>query len=317
MVLALAAPAAAQTALETKRGAIEVKVRVKGTVVVGDTVRLKSSIEGRVEGVATGSYTWVAERAPLGYLANKEMAAILDSHNTTSEGVLKERWRRVYQPTPIRCPEDCFILRVFVKNKEWLKPKSLLFEAALRLQAVGRVRPEDAHWIRAGQDLKYWAVDDPTRVYEARIARYQLDIQGDRVNPGGSFSFEMSPGRYLEPGTDWEGIVIPAKKTGILVVPTDSLIHHEGSVYLPVKVSTGLTTTSLTEITSGVNEKRPILVLEDNKLKDLLRHRVEPDPDAIKKRIRDQYLPPQRVEKESIGRLQDPDATYGEDPYGD
>jgi hypothetical protein len=308
----------AQQPLEVRRGDIQVKARVSGTVVTEDIVRLKSAIDGRVEDLSASSWTWVTADTPLGYLANKEMAAILDSHNTTEKGVLEERWKKVYQPTPIQCPSDCFILRKYIKEKEWLKPKAILFEAALKLQAVGRVRPEDAGYVKDGQVLEFWALNDPSHKLKARIAHYVLDFQGNKFEPGGSFTIDLSAGRYLPPGTEWEGLVIPVTKKNVLMVPTDALIKYEGSVYLPVRVSTGITTRELTEITAGTEQKRPILVLDDARLNQAMRHKAEIDPDLIKKRIADEYLKdnPKPKKDDAIEPLRDPDSQdYGEDPY--
>lgn len=306
----------AQQPLEVRRGDLEVKVRVSGTVVAEDIVRLKSAIDGRVEDLAASTFTWIVDEKALGYLANKEMAAILDSHNTTEKGVLEERWRKVYQPTPIQCPNDCFVLRRFIKDKDWLKPKSVLFEAALKLQAVGRVRPEDAGYVKDGQAVEMWAVNEPNRKIKARIGRYVLDFQGNKYEPGGTFTIDLGPGRYFNPGTEWEGLVIPVTRKNVLMVPTDSLIRFGDAVYLPVKVSTGITTNELTEITAGTEQKRPILVLDDSKLKEAMKHKREIDPDLVRKRIQEEYLKDKPKPSKVLEPLREPDAPdYGDDPY--
>lgn len=311
-----AAAARAEQPLEVKRQDLEVDVHVHGTVVARDIIRLKSTIDGRVEGVDISTYSWAADGKPLGYLANREMAAILDAHATTAAGVLEDRWRRVYAPTPIECPRDCFVLRRFVNNKDWLRPKALLFEAALSLQLVGRVRPEDAHLIRDGQTLEFWPTDDPSRKLTARVTHYVIDIQGEKVEPGGSFTVELGPGHYLDPGTEWEGRIVPLTKRNVLVVPTGSLIRYQGAVYLPVRVSTGITTPDLTEITAGVESKRQILVIDDSRLKNAFRYKQEIDYDAINKRIEQDYLKQNpRAKREKLDTLPAPDQTYGDDPY--
>lgn len=314
--------ALAQQPLQVRRGDLKVVVRVRGTVVAADTVRLKSSIEGRVEDLTASTYTWVVNGAPLGYLANREMAAILDSRTTTETDVVKERWRQVYAPTPIRCPYDCFVLRRFVKNKEWIKPKALLFETS-RLHLVGRVRPQEAHWIRDGQLLEFWAVDDPARKLTATIQRYTLDIQGEKVEPGGSFTVTLGPKNSLDPGTEWEGLIQPLTKKNVLIVPTDAVIRYAGASYLAVRVSTGITTDSFTEVTAGVEDKRPILVLDDARLKEAMRHHLEADPEAVRRRVQEEYLRDnpdarRRPRQDIQGAVRDPDdLRYSEDPYAE
>jgi hypothetical protein len=308
-----------QQPLQARRGQLQIKVRLDGTVVIvaDDVIRLRGAVEGRVEDLNISTGTWYLADQPMGHLANKEMAAILDSHNTTEQGVMEDRWKKVYEPTPITCPQDCYVLRVFAKNKDWLKPKGLLVEAATKLNLVGRVRPEDARWIRDGQDFQFWSVDDPTKKFQGRIANYVIDLQGNKYNPGGTFTIPLSASRYFDPGTQWEGLAVPLTKSGVLVVPTGALIEYQGASYLPIRVSTGLTTNELTEITSGVREKQDILVLDDASLKDAERHKMDPNagPSPIEEKVKQDYLKPETLPGEKIKALPSPDQTYGDDPY--
>lgn len=321
LLLWLALWASAEQPLDVRRGDLTIRVRVTGTVVVTDTIRLKSAIEGRVEDILASTYAWKLAGEPLGHLANKEMAAILDSRTTTERGVVVERWREVYAPTPIRCPSDCFLLRTFVKPKEWIKPKAVLFEAC-RLRLVGRVRPEDAQWVKDGQRLEFWAVEDPSRRLETRVANYVLDFQGEKVDPGGTFTMEMGPVQYLDPGTEWEGLMVPVVKKNVLLAPTEALINYAGAVYLPVRVSTGITTEALTEVTAGVSAKTQILVIDDARLKSALRHRLETDPGAVNRRIQEEYLkaapkPRRTPSLPDIDAVPDRGRDYGDDPYAE
>jgi hypothetical protein len=312
----------AQQPLEVRRGDLQVRVNLEGTVVVDDIIRLRAAVDGRVEDLNISTGSWFPPGQTLGHLANKEMAAILDSHNTTEPGVMEDRWRKVYEPTPISCPSDCYVLRVFIKNKEWLKPKALLFEAAQKITMVGRVRPEDVGWIKDGMDFQYWRADDPSKKYKSRIAGFVLDIQGEKAEPGGSFTLKMSPSHYFEPDTRWEGVIVPLVKPNVLVVPTGAIIDYNGTAYLPIKVSTGMTTRELTEITAGVQEKQDILVLDDAALKGAMRHQLQysdTQPHAaadVEKKVQQDYLKPEKEPKpKKLKSLPDPDATYGDDPY--
>jgi hypothetical protein len=340
----LSVPARAQQAVDIKRGDLRVVVRIKGTVVTTEMIRLKAQIEGRVEKLNNSTYTWATNNTPVAYLASKEMAAILDSHTTTVHEAIEDRWRKVYQPTPIRCPSDCFVTRMFAKPREWLKPRALLFEAALKVQLIGRVRPEDAHWIKDGQTLEYWAVDNPSKKLRARVSRYVLDIQGEKQEPGGTFTINLTPDSYLDPGTEWEGTIVPVVRRDVLIAPTQALIYHKGSVYLPIRVSTGVTTSEFTEITAGADAKRPVLVLDDSKLGgEATRYVPAVEYDALRRRVRKELDEregqaterPQRSDRpansvpdeprasrardktEKAPQLPDPDATYSESPYGE
>ena len=76
-------------------------------------------------------------------------------------------------------------------------------------------------------------------------------------------------------------------------------------MYLPVRVSTGATTQGMTEITSGVEEKRGALVLDDARLFGAERHQ----PDAARN------IEPAPSETKHATIIDDTD--YGEDPYAE
>ncbi|MBI2384431.1 MAG: efflux RND transporter periplasmic adaptor subunit [Elusimicrobia bacterium] len=325
----LAVHAGAATPSKVKRGNLEIKVKVTGTVIPDDIFRIKATIEGRVESVLTSTYVWRGADQPLAFLAHKELAAMLDSKGSQNVDILEDRWQRVYRPTAARCPDTCFILKNFLKAKTWVKPESVMFEAAGSLKLVARVRPEDAAWIRDGQDLVFWPADDPKRRLRGRVTKFILDIQGEKVTPGATFTLVMSPDRYFNPGTAWEGEIVPLSKKDVLFVPTDALIREGGVTYLPVRVSTGITTQGLTQITAGVEEKRDVLVLDDAQLHGAARHKQEADLEALKRRARAQQgveepeapalgpAAPNGKKKSKHATVIEDDTDYGEDPYAE
>ncbi len=324
-LLLCASAATAATPAKVKRGDLEVKIKVTGTVVPDDIFRIKATIEGRVESVNTSTYVWRGADQPLAYLVHRELAAMLDSKGTQNVDIMEDRWQRVYRPTAARCPDTCFILKNFLKAKTWVKPDSVMFEAAATLKLVGRVRPEDANWIKDGQDLLFWPVKDPKRILKGRVTRFILDIQGEKVTPGATFTLTMSPDRYFDPGTEWEGAIVPLSLKDVLYVPTDALVREGGEVYLPVRVSTGITTQGLTQITGGAEDKREVLVLDDAQLHGAERHKQEIDAELMKRRARAQSgeeagpeLGPAPVKKAGKHATVIEDSTdYGEDPYAE
>lgn len=340
LLLAAAAPAPGATTARVRRGDLTIAVRVAGTVVAEDVFRLKSTIDGRVEGVNASSGTWRGSDEPLAMLAHKELAAIIDAKGSQDQSVMEDRWQRVYRPTPVRCPETCYVLKVYARARAWVKPNAVMFEAARRLKMVARVRPEDAHLVRDGQELTFWSRAHPEKKLTGRVARFVLDIQGENVDPGGSFALYMSPERYFPPGTEWEGEIVPSKKSDVLTVPTGALIRGpDGGTYLPLRVSTGTTTAEFTQVTSGAEEKREFLILDDAQLKGAERYKQTPDRAAVEKRRREleaaaagapppsegEAAPPApapaaRPDKEPASRQPsavDDNGYGGEDPYGD
>ena len=162
---------------------------------------------------------------------------------------------------------------------------------------------------------------DPAGKYQARVAHDVLDVQGSKVDPGATFTMDMSPSRWFEPGTAWEGLIVPQSKKNVLTVPTGALISYKGNNYLPVKVSTGITTASLTEVTAGIDENRRILVLDDAHLKEAQRHTQTVDQGAMDDRLHQENTAPALREAKPAPRrlpeIRDPDSNLGEDPYGE
>jgi hypothetical protein len=317
-----AAPASGQQAGIVRRGTIDQAVRVGGTVLPIGIFRIKSTIEGRAAKVWTSTGVWVGPDQNLGLLINKEFAALSDARESTDQDTLEDRWQTVYQPTRLRCPYACYILKTFARSDVWVKPRTVLFEAATHLRMTGWVRPEEAHLVRDGMTLQYWSLKDPKSRFSTKIVHYVRDVPGVKGTPGGTFTLDlvMGPDHFFAPGTQWAGIVVPNKKDGVLMVPTDALIRFGDDVYLPVKVSTGITTPDWTEISAGVEEKRSFLNLSDAQLQQTQRHKMESDL-FIPAPSAEEAAPPPAEESPKPARdrgdLREPDSNLGEDPYSE
>lgn len=316
-----AAPASGQQAGIVRRGTIDQVVRVVGTVLPVDIFRIKSTIEGRASRVWTSTGVWVGPEQNLGLLINKEFAALSDAKESTDQNTLEDRWQTVYQPTRLRCPYTCYILKAFARSDVWVKPRTVLFEAAAHLRMTGWVRPEEAHLVHDGMTLQYWSLKDPKTRFSTKIVHYVRDVQGLKVQPGGTFTLDlaMEPEHFFPPGTEWAGIVVPNKKDNVLIVPTDALIRFGDDVYLPIKVSTGITTPDWTELSAGVDEKRAFLDLSDAQLRQAQRHKMEADL-SIPAQTGEEATPPaedSQKPRRTEGDLREPDSNLGEDPYSE
>ena len=315
--------ASSQQTARIVRDDIRLEIKVEGTVVAADTFRIKSEIAGRVEAILPSTGAWARPDEPLGLLASREMAAILDSSSQTApgRGMLEARWSPVYNPEKILCPEDCFVIRTFVKPKQWVRPKAVLVEAARKLTMIGRVRPDDARWVEDGQTLEFWASSEPGRKFQTTVDGYELDVPGSQAPSGGSMAADMPPSRSLPPGTKWEGLIIPLTRRQVLKVPTAALIDYQGASYLPIRVSTGITTETETELTGAVPEGLRVLILDEARLKRAKRHArgAGPEPGALKP-LRGEALEPAAApepEKKPAkdGRFPEPGVDYGSEPY--
>lgn len=258
------------------RGDIEVTIKTRGTVRAEEIFRLKSTIEGRVESVFAKPMMWFPANKQLADILNKELAAIVDAKATTPQAVMTDRWQGVYKPAPIACLTDCFVLKTFARNKRWVEPGALLIEAARKLRLIGRIPPGFGRFINEGQIITFWDVKNPKKKIQARIENFILDVQGQRVQSAGTFTVLLNQKHYLNPGTQWEGVIHSKARKNVLRVPTDALIIVDDQAYLPVRVSTGVTTNKYTEIESGVTLRETFLFIDKATDVELQRH--EPPP---------------------------------------
>ncbi|MFI5363672.1 MAG: hypothetical protein ACHQ49_17035 [Elusimicrobiota bacterium] len=320
LLLAAAAPALGADTGVVRRGDLIIDAKVAGTVVTEDVFRLKSTIEGRVESVIASSGSWHRSDEILTSLADKELAAMLDARGTQNQEVMQDRWASVYPPSPVRCPNSCYVLKIYAKKRAWVKPNAVLFEAAAKLKMIGRVRPEDVPLIYEGMPLTFWDVKNPSRKLTARIENYVFDTRSEREDQGASFTMIMPPDRSFPPGTEWEGEIIAPARKDVLLVPTDALIIHNGFPYLAVRVSTGLTTAELTEVTAGIDENHKYLKVPDSALRGSTRHAYIPR-EAMEKRESDRQRaagePAEEQPAEGRPAIIDNKRYGGEDPYGD
>lgn len=278
---AVAASTAPASVSRVRRGVMKFLVHVQGTVRPEQVYRLKSTIDGRVETVVKAPNSWSDERDPLGTMLTQEMAAMVDSNPTTPAAVLEDRWQRVFQPIPIACPGRCFVIKVYAQARTLVRAGTLLAEAAGKLRLVGRVRPGDTQWIKEGQLVRFWSKKDPSRRQAAKIERFVRDIQGQRVIPGGTFTVLLTPEAWLNANAEWEGVIEAEVKKDVLSVPTKSLLVLDGEAYLPIRVSTGVTTYDETEIVAGVPEGARILLLEPGQNGGIVRH--VPAPESLER----------------------------------
>jgi hypothetical protein len=311
LLLLLAGLASAQTEGIVRRGEVQARVPIRGTVIGGDVFRLKSPIEGRIAVVNMSTYTWYDPDHILGMIADTELSAMMDAHGSTGNDVLEERWQRVYKPTKIHCPSECFILRSFIKPRQLVKPHALLVEFTRSMTMVGHVRLEHTPYVKFNQPFQFWAVKDPQKKMSARVVRFKVIEHDPNKEPGGHVEYPMDRSWYMDPGTEWEGVIEAELKKKVLTVPNAALVVHNGVTYLPVAVSTGIATEEITELVGGVDENTRYLTLDAAKLGAAVRKKYEPPPLVVpappapvvppkkrkKEEKRDDSLPPDPYEE--------------------
>ncbi|HVA65990.1 MAG TPA: hypothetical protein VNK24_03585 [Elusimicrobiota bacterium] len=277
-VAALAAwpgAARAQEVRQIRRGDIRITVHVHGTVITQNVITLTSTIPGRVEDIyARSTGTWALDSAVLGDVASAHLAAMLDSPTTTDKSVVLARWKSDYPLIPVRCPQDCYLLKISVRTGDWISSGDPLFTAAQTLRLTGVAPAGNAYLIRDGQWLTYWAKDNPTAKFRMPVGNFELDHPGEPENSSSRFAMDMAPGQYFPPGTAWEGVIIPVDHPNALLVPTAAVVEFGGELFLPMPVSTGITTAAWTEISAGAGEGEDYLMLKDSQLGKAQRHAV-------------------------------------------
>ncbi len=87
-----------------------------------------------------------------------------------------------------------------------------------------------------------------------------------------------------------------------------------------MRVSTGITSKTLTEVTAGVSRNTEILVLDDERLREARRHGTEIDEETLRRQQQREYLQRYKPIKKKRLRIQpiaSPDSDFGSDPYAE
>ncbi|MFH1725236.1 MAG: hypothetical protein ABII00_11535 [Elusimicrobiota bacterium] len=212
---------------DVEAGPLRLLVRTRGTVLAEDVFRIESPIEGRIENLEAAPNSWADGRMELCNVVSKEFAAMMATRGTTASDTLVQRWKRVYKPTPVRCPDGCFIMNVYALPTKWVDKETPLFEAARGLRLVGRVSADDAHWLREGQPLAYWDRKNPKRRIRGRVERLNMETEGGQSGRGGAFTLTLDEEHYLPPGTQWEGLLEADVHRSALLVRTHGTVRAD------------------------------------------------------------------------------------------
>ncbi|MDE1977428.1 MAG: efflux RND transporter periplasmic adaptor subunit, partial [Elusimicrobia bacterium] len=149
-----------------------------------------------------------------------------------------------------------------------------LFNAAQTLLLTGKVPAGGASLIRDGQWLTYWAKGRPKDTFRMQVENFALDHPGRPQDSAGTFAMDMTPGQYLPPGTAWEGFIIPVDHPNALLVPTAAVVEFDGETFIPLRISTGITTSDWTEIAAGAVDHQDYLLLKSSQLGKAVRHEL-------------------------------------------
>lgn len=261
-------PLRAQTAARVTEGPIQVFARFSGSTEAADLFQVRAPFEGRVEKMNVSTTTWYTPKDALAHLASVEMAALIDSRLSTPQDILEKRWEDVYQMFPVRCPQDCYVLRLFFKPKQWVEHERVLVEAARTVRLVGTPSGKESGRIQPKQPLYFWPKQNPALLLQSQVTRYEFNAakpENSRVE------VVLTPQNTLPPGTPFIGkiqVETGSKDTQTGVVPTQAVLRYKGKSYVIVQVETGKSTTAETEV-RGVAIGREILVTTRDTIRNL------------------------------------------------
>ena len=180
-----------------RRGGTSVEPSLRGVVRPGESFVLRAPVDGKLENEPIPLGRWLSRKDAVATVVPSELAAILDSPQTTPKEELLRRWSSMFRPTPVTCTSDCFVLAARARPGATVHQGDVIAEATRYLALEADIRSEiyvDGNAWRSWS-VEFWLKSDPERRWEAPVSGI-FD---------GKLICRLPPGTGVEVGAAWEG----------------------------------------------------------------------------------------------------------------
>jgi len=253
-------PGHGQSVVSVERGQVAVIEPLSGTVIPAEKEVIAAPGEGRVEALPIPTQSPFRKREVLAIVSGPDLAAIIDSHATTPQEVVQERWQKIFKPMRLRAPFDGFLLETKVGLKEKVKADQSLFVVTRRLQFEAAVPLRASSALKPGMRAWLWRPANPALHFPGALREV---LPGVPVADKARVRVDLLPAEDIAlplPGTVLEGSVTVSERRNVVVVPSAALQHVEGRSFVAVEVKEGISDGQRTEILAGLSAGQAILV---------------------------------------------------------
>jgi macrolide-specific efflux system membrane fusion protein len=264
-----AAPAMRE--VRVARGDIEVNIQATGTVRPRNRLEIKPPLAGRAEEVLAQEGQFVRRGQILAWMSSNERAALLDAARAKGEEEVK-RWAELYRPTVIVSPIDgTVILRAIEPGQSFATTDSLLVVAD-RLIVEAQVDETDIAQVKLGQTATIVLDAYPGESIPAKVSA--VAYESKTVNNVTTYTVDVLPEKvpvFMRSGMTSNVLFRVSQRQNVLWLPSQALRQKNGASVVQVPgeaggkavetpVETGLSDGRRTEIVSGLEEGRAVLV---------------------------------------------------------
>lgn len=263
--------APAMREVHVARGDIEVSIQATGTVRPRNRLEIKPPLAGRAEEVLAQEGQIVRRGQILAWMSSNERAALLDAARAQGEAEVK-RWAELYRPTAVVSPIDgTVILRAIEPGQSFATTDTLLVVAD-RLIVEAQVDETDIAQVRLGQAATIVLDAYPGEPITARVGA--IAFESKTVNNVTTYTVDVLPEKvpaFMRSGMTGNVLFRVAHRQNVLWLPSQALHQKNGASHVQVAgeaggapaeapVETGISDGRRTEIVSGIEEGRAVLV---------------------------------------------------------
>jgi macrolide-specific efflux system membrane fusion protein len=251
---------------------IQSTVLSTGVVQPENRLEIKPPVSGRVEQVLVKEGQYLHKNQVLAYMSSNERALLLDTARAQNPKDA-DRWEQMYKPIPIVAHSDGILIKRKVEPGQTVNVGDALLVMSDHLIVTAQVDETDLGRIKVGQQAILTLDAYPDQPIESTVD--QIAFEAQTVNNVTVYNVNILPKKvppFMRSGMTANANFIIAKKTGVLVLPFESIKHENGKTQvlvpdpsnskamIPKEIEIGTTDGQKVEVVSGLKENDVVKV---------------------------------------------------------
>lgn len=260
-----------------EKGDLSVTILATGTVEPETRLNIQSPIAGRAEKVLADQGQQVKKGQILAWVSSTERAALLDGARSEGAEEIK-KWEALYKPTPILAPVSGMIIQRNIQPGQTFSATDSILVMSDHLIVQAQVDETDIAQIHLKQKATIVLDAYPRESILATVEKIAYDAK--TVNNVTTYEVDVLPDSTSSPSLSMlrsgmtANVTFPVgSKTGILILPSDSIKTKEGRPYVLIpsprkgqpqqrEITLGISDGKRVEISSGLSEGEIVLQQE-------------------------------------------------------
>ncbi len=259
------------TEIKPVSGDISLTVSTTGTVLPKNRLELMPSVAGRIEKILVNEGDEVKTGQVLALMSSTDRAALIDAARLQGSQSLKY-WENAYKPIPIVSPINGTVIVRSVEPGQTVTTSTAIITISDRLIVKAQVDETDIGRVKEGQSAFITLDSHPEILVKGRVTH--IYYESSTVNNVTVYYVLITPDRIpaeFRSGMSATVEIIEREKKGVILLPEEAVFSENGEKYVMVKnnethgienraITTGLTSDSKVEITSGITLNDTLVV---------------------------------------------------------